>query len=187
MNETSPHLPCRLALVIGGARSGKSRWAQAEAERVGAERLFIATAEAFDEEMRDRIRRHREDRRDGWLTIEEPLDLRVVLGQEARPGRIVLVDCLTLWLSNLMHAGRAPADEIAHFVDALRQLGGPAILVSNEVGLGIAPATPLGREFRDWQGRLNSEVARVADVVVAMTAGLPRLVKPAAFPQLRFA
>jgi adenosylcobinamide kinase / adenosylcobinamide-phosphate guanylyltransferase len=185
MNLLPSSLECRLTLVIGGARSGKSRFAQALAERSGNERVFIATAEALDDEMCDRIRRHREDRREAWRTREEPLDLARALGEEAAPGRVALVDCLTLWLSNLMHAGRSPQAEIDALTSELSRLAGPAILVSNEVGQGIAPMTALGREFRDWQGRLNSEVAAVAGVVVVMTAGLPQLVKPAPFPDLR--
>ncbi len=179
-------LECRVALVLGGARSGKSRHGQALAERSGRERVFLATAQALDDEMRERIRRHREDRDESWRTREEPLDLVGALREEAAPARIVLVDCLTLWLSNLMHAGRSPEDEIAALTQALTKLRGPTILVSNEVGLGLAPMTPLGRDFRDWQGRLNSEVAGVADVVVAMNAGLPSLLKPAPMPELHF-
>ena len=114
------------------------------------------------------------------------MELARALSEETAPGRVVVVDCLTLWLSNLMHAGRSAQAEIAALTAELARLAGPAILVTNEVGLGIAPMTPLGREFRDWQGRLNSEVAAVADAVVVMTAGLPRLVKPAPFPDLRF-
>jgi adenosylcobinamide kinase/adenosylcobinamide-phosphate guanylyltransferase len=186
MMSPSPVLDCRIVLVLGGARSGKSRYAQALAEASGREPLFVATAEALDDEMADRIRRHREDRGGAWRTREEPLELTRVLGEEAAPRRVALVDCLTLWLSNLMCAGRSPQREIELLVKTLGRLAGPAILVSNEVGLGIAPMTPLGREFRDWQGRLNSEVAAVADVVVAMTAGIPRLAKPAPSPNLRF-
>ena len=185
MTNVSP-LEARVVLVLGGARSGKSRHAQALAEASGRAPTFLATAEGLDDEMRARIRRHRDDRGPIWRTREEPLDLAGALLEEVGAGRIALVDCLTLWLSNLMHAGRAPETEIAGLVAALARVSGPAILVSNEVGLGIAPMTPLGREFRDWQGRLNSEVARAADVVIAMTAGLPRLVKPAPIPPLRF-
>jgi adenosylcobinamide kinase / adenosylcobinamide-phosphate guanylyltransferase len=181
-----PVFDCRIALVIGGARSGKSRYAQALAEASARELVFVATAEALDDEMGDRIRRHREDRGDLWRTREEPLELAKALAEETAPGRVALVDCLTLWLSNLMHAGRSPEREIESLVAVLRGLAGPAILVSNEVGLGVAPMTPLGRAFRDWQGRLNSEVAAAADAVVAMTAGLPRLAKPAPAPYLRF-
>ncbi len=132
-------LDCRIALVIGGARSGKSRFALVLAERANRERVFIATAEGLDEEMRERIKRHREERGSLWRTRESPLDLAEALAAEAGSERIVIVDCLTLWLSNLMHAGRSPAHEIAGLVDVIGALGGPAILVSNEVGLGIAP------------------------------------------------
>lgn len=184
---TSPaSLECRVALVLGGARSGKSRYGQTLAERSGRELLFVATAQGLDDEMRDRIRRHREERGENWRTREEPLDLVDALREESAPARITLVDCLTLWLSNLMHVGRSPEDEISRLTRALSALNGPAILVSNEVGLGLAPMTPLGREFRDWQGRLNGEVARVAEVVVVMNAGLPSLIKPAPMPELRF-
>jgi len=179
-------LSCRTALILGGARSGKSRHAQTLAETSGLTKVFIATAQGLDDEMRERIARHRADRGEGWRTREEPLDLIAALRAEAAADRIALVDCLTLWLSNLMHAGRSPEDEIAELKATLAALAGPAILVSNEVGLGIAPATPLGRQFRDWQGRLNAEVAAVADVVVAMTAGLPVIVKPAPRPALVF-
>lgn len=186
MTASPPSLECRVALVLGGARSGKSRYGQALAEHSGRDLLFIATAQALDDEMGDRIRRHREERGESWRTREEPLDLTRALHEETVPGRIALVDCLTLWLSNLMHAGRAPEDEIAALAEASLSLRGPVIFVSNEVGLGVAPMTPLGREFRDWQGRLNSEIARVADVVIAVNAGLPSLIKPAPAPVLRF-
>ena len=183
MSKNVP-IPCRSALILGGARSGKSRYAQTLAEQSSKARVFIATAEALDEEMAARIARHRADRDAYWLTREAPLDLVEALGEEARAGRVALVDCLTLWLCNLMHAGRSPEREIARLAEAVRGLAGPALMVSNEVGLGIAPTTPLGRDFRDWQGRLNAEIAAAADVVVVMMAGLPRLVKPAPPPRL---
>jgi len=186
MTPSSEKLACRAALVIGGARSGKSRHAQGLADRSGLAKLFLATAEGLDEEMRQRIARHRADRDEGWRTREEPLELVAALGQEAAPGRIVLVDCLTLWLANLMQAGRELEREIEALKAAVAGLEGPVILVTNEVGLGLAPMTPLGREFRDWQGRLNAEIAEAADVVVAMTAGLPLVVKPAPRPALAF-
>jgi adenosylcobinamide kinase/adenosylcobinamide-phosphate guanylyltransferase len=179
-------LACRVALVIGGARSGKSRYAQALADGSGLAKVFVATAEGLDDEMRARIARHRADRDDAWRTREEPLELSLALRQEAAPGRIVLVDCLTLWLSNLMHASRPLEGEIAELKAVVGALNGPAIFVTNEVGLGLAPMTALGREFRDLQGRLNAEIAAVADVVVAMTAGLPVVVKPAPRPALVF-
>ena len=164
--------------VLGGARSGKSAYAQSLAECYGPERLFLATAEAGDEEMAARIARHQADRGQGWATLEEPLEVAWALGAEARPGRVVVVDCLTLWLSNLMLAGREPKAAIAGLAEAVGSLAGPAILVSNEVGLGIVPEHKLGREFRDWQGRANREVARACDAAVFIAAGLPVQLKP---------
>jgi adenosylcobinamide kinase/adenosylcobinamide-phosphate guanylyltransferase len=172
-------IPCRTALVLGGARSGKSRYAQKLAESFAAELVFIATAEALDREMAARIARHRADRGPRWATREEPLDLVATLKALGQPGRVILVDCITLWLSNLIHAARAPEAEVSSLAAAIPGLPGPAIFVSNEVGLGIAPATELGREFRDLQGRANIALAEACDVVVMMTAGLPKLVKPA--------
>ncbi len=126
------------------------------------ERLYLATAEAGDAEMADRIARHRDARGAGWTTREEPLDLVEALAAEARPGRIVLVDCLTLWLANLMASGRDVEAETIRLARALGALGGPAIVVSNEVGLGLVPETRLGRDFRDCQGRANAALARAS-------------------------
>jgi adenosylcobinamide kinase/adenosylcobinamide-phosphate guanylyltransferase len=178
-------LDFRAVLVLGGARSGKSRYAQSLAEDARAQRLYLATAEAGDAEMADRIARHRADRGAGWTTREEPLELRAAVRAEAREGRIMLVDCLTLWLSNLLFAERDLSREIADLADEIGRLEGPAIFVSNEVGLGIAPATPLGREFRDWQGRANQAVAEACGAVVFVAAGLPTLLKPSPRPNLR--
>ena len=169
----------RSLLVLGGARSGKSAYAQSLAEAFGPERLYLATAEAGDEEMAARIARHRADRGQGWATLEEPLEVARALGAEARPGRVVVVDCLTLWLSNLMLAGREPGAAIAGLAEAIGALAGPAILVSNEVGMGIVPDHKLGREFRDWQGRANREIAQACDAAVFIAAGLPVQLKPA--------
>ncbi|MCZ8185973.1 MAG: bifunctional adenosylcobinamide kinase/adenosylcobinamide-phosphate guanylyltransferase [Beijerinckiaceae bacterium] len=168
----------RLTLVLGGARSGKSSHAEALARQTGLSRLYLATAQPFDDEMRDRIRQHRADRDgDGWQTIEEPLGLAGAIDRTAGPGVILLVDCLTLWLSNLMLAGRAVDEESAGLLAVLAKAAGPVILVSNEVGLGIVPETPLGRAFRDAQGRLNQRVAALADRVIFMAAGLPLILK----------
>jgi adenosylcobinamide kinase/adenosylcobinamide-phosphate guanylyltransferase len=169
----------RSLLVLGGARSGKSAYAQSLAEACEFERLYLATAEAGDEEMAARIARHRADRGPGWTTLEEPFEVARALGAEARPGRVVVVDCLTLWLSNLMLAGREPGAAIAGLVQAIGGLSGPAILISNEVGLGIVPEHRLGREFRDWQGRANREIAQACDAAVFIAAGLPLQLKPA--------
>jgi adenosylcobinamide kinase/adenosylcobinamide-phosphate guanylyltransferase len=172
-------LSCRRILVLGGSRSGKSRYAQQLAEASGLEKVFVATAQAFDEEMRERIGRHRRDRSGDWQTREEPLALADALPSVTKAGRVVLVDCLTLWLSNVMLEGRDPAAASKRLVAAIVESAGPLILVSNEVGCGIVPATPLGRSFRDRQGWLNQAVAACCDAVVVVTAGCPRLVKPA--------
>jgi adenosylcobinamide kinase/adenosylcobinamide-phosphate guanylyltransferase len=165
-------------LVLGGARSGKSAFAERRARETGLERVYIATAEPFDEEMRLRIARHREDRaRDGWTTVEEPLDLGAAMARGTAPSRVLLVDCLTIWLGNMMHAGRDIEAEQVALLDALEAASGPVILVSNEVGLGIVPETPLGRAFRDHQGRLNQAVAALVPNVVFIAAGLPLAMK----------
>ena len=174
----------RSILVLGGARSGKSAYAQGLVEAAASERLFLATAQAGDAEMAGRIARHRADRVQGWTTLEEPLALAEALAAEARPGRGLLVDCLTLWLSNLMLAGRDVEGETARLAQAIGALRGPAVLVSNEVGLGVVPENALARAFRDAQGRLNREMARVCEAVVLMAAGLPTLIKPAPPPAL---
>jgi adenosylcobinamide kinase/adenosylcobinamide-phosphate guanylyltransferase len=172
-------------MALGGARSGKSAYAQRLAETYGSERLYLATAEPADEEMAARIARHQADRGRGWVTLEEPLEVARALDANARPGRVVVVDCLTLWLSNLMLAGREPGAAIARLAEAIEALAGPAILVSNEVGLGIVPEHKLGREFRDWQGRANGEIARACDAAVFIAAGLPVQLKPAPALTLR--
>ncbi len=178
-------IEARSVLVLGGARSGKSAFAQKLAEESALERLYLATGSAGDEEMAARIAQHQAERGAGWSTREEPLALAAALEAEARPGRVVLVDCLTFWLSNCLFAERDLAQESARLRNALGALNGPVVLVSNEVGSGIVPETKLGRDFRDWQGRLNQDVARVCDAVVLVAAGLPTLLKPA--PALRIA
>jgi adenosylcobinamide kinase/adenosylcobinamide-phosphate guanylyltransferase len=177
--ETCP-APVRSLLVLGGARSGKSAYALTLAEASCAERVYVATATPGDEEMAARIARHQADRGRGWTTLEAPLEVARALAAEARPGRVVVVDCLTLWLSNLMLAGQDPGHALAALAAAIAALAGPAILVSNEVGMGLVPDHKLGREFRDWQGRANTEIARVCDAVVFVAAGLPLQLKPAA-------
>jgi adenosylcobinamide kinase / adenosylcobinamide-phosphate guanylyltransferase len=178
-------LLCRTVLVIGGARSGKSRYALALAEATAPERLMIATAQALDEEMAARIAHHQAERDAGWTTREEPLDLVAALRQEARPDRVALVDCVTLWLSNVLLAERDVEAAIAELAGLVPSLRGPAIFVSNEVGYGVTPPSKLGREFQDWQGRANQALAAACDVVAAVSAGLPRLLKLAPAPELR--
>jgi adenosylcobinamide kinase / adenosylcobinamide-phosphate guanylyltransferase len=163
--------------VLGGARSGKSRHAEALVEADGRAPLYLATAEALDDEMRDRIRRHRDRRGPRWETIETPLDLATALRRHATEQRVVLVDCLTLWLSNVMTAGRPVGREVEILLEATARLAAPVVCVANEVGLGIVPETPLGRAFRDEAGRLNQRVAALADRVVLVVAGLPLTIK----------
>jgi adenosylcobinamide kinase / adenosylcobinamide-phosphate guanylyltransferase len=183
--ELASYPGVRSLLVIGGARSGKSAYAQQLAEGYSSERLYLATATPGDEEMAVRIARHQADRGQVWTTLEEPFEVARALAVQSRPGRAIVVDCLTLWLSNLLLAGRDPAPAVAGLADAIAALAGPVILVSNEVGMGLVPDHKLGREFRDWQGRANREIARVCDAVVFVAAGLPLQLKPAATPSVQ--
>ncbi len=176
----APSLP-HLTLVLGGARSGKSRYAEGLIEGAVGAAVYLATAESRDGEMAERIRRHR-CRRAGqsatrWQTVEEPLALVASLAEMARPDRPILVDCLTLWLSNLLLAGRDIAADTAGLIAALPALAGPLVLIANEVGLGIVPDNALAREFRDHAGTLNQAVASIADRVVFVAAGLPLILK----------
>ena len=171
-----------VTLVLGGARSGKSTHAEKLVTGTlygGTPRpaVYVATAEAGDVEMATRIMAHRARRGGAWTTVEEPLKLAEAVEAAASSGQPILVDCLTLWLSNLMHAG-ADLDEASDdLVRALDDCPVPVVMVSNEVGLGIVPETPLGRAFRDAQGRLNMRVAARADRVILMAAGLPLTMK----------
>ncbi|MBP7063246.1 bifunctional adenosylcobinamide kinase/adenosylcobinamide-phosphate guanylyltransferase [Ferrovibrio sp.] len=167
-------------LILGGARSGKSRFAESLlADKPGDARLYLATAEARDAEMAERIARHRADRGSAWITIEEPLEIAPIIQRECGLGRYVLVECLTLWLSNLMEAGRDVAAETGRLCAALPQPGsaGGAVLVSNEVGLGIMPMNALARAFGDEAGRLNQRIAAAADKAYFIAAGLPLKLK----------
>lgn len=166
-------MQCSTTLILGGARSGKSRVAQQLAEDSGLTPLLIATATAGDEEMAERIKKHQAERGNRWRLIEEPLDLAGALGKAAAPDTAVVVDCLTLWLSNLMFKDadvEAAGDALAASLPALK---GPVIFVSNEVGLGLVPETALGRAFRDTQGRLNQKLAAACENVIFVAAGLP--------------
>jgi adenosylcobinamide kinase / adenosylcobinamide-phosphate guanylyltransferase len=177
---TQSPLP-RVTLVLGGARSGKSRYAEGLIEPTGAG-LYLATAEAGDDEMAARIRHHRARRGPAWTTVEEPLELLPTLLRHAAANRPILVDCLTLWLANLLGAARDADVETRALVESLPRLAGPVVFVANEVGLGIVPATPLGRAFRDAAGRLNQAVAAAADRVVFLAAGLPLALKEPPLP-----
>ncbi|MDV5824280.1 bifunctional adenosylcobinamide kinase/adenosylcobinamide-phosphate guanylyltransferase [Sphingobium naphthae] len=165
-------------LVLGGARSGKSRYAQGKAEALPGELIYLATAQAFDDEMRERIALHRADRGPRWSTVEAPLELAEAITAYSMPETVVLVDCLTLWASNLMLADRNMAAATEGLVRSLSAARGPVILVANEVGLGIVPDNALARRFRDVAGRINQEMAGVVEEVVVMVAGLPLTLKP---------
>ncbi|MBV9247072.1 MAG: bifunctional adenosylcobinamide kinase/adenosylcobinamide-phosphate guanylyltransferase [Methylobacteriaceae bacterium] len=185
MSRNGPLAPPRSVLVLGGARSGKSRFAQTLAEGSGRAPTLIATATAGDEEMRARIERHRADRGNAWSTIEEPIALAKALARATGPRRVVVVDCLTLWLANILHAG-GDADAAANeLVAVVAELSGPAIFVANEVGWGIVPENAVARRFRDAQGRLNQVMAAACDNLVLVTAGVPRVLKPTADPAIR--
>jgi len=168
-----------VTLVLGGACSGKSAYAERLVEAHAGTHIFVATAEPGDGEMAERIARHRARRGGRWRTVEEPLALAQAVRAAAQPGSGVLVDCLTIWLSNLLLAGRDVEAEMAGLIDALDDVNGPVVLVSNEVGLGIVPENALARAFRDHAGRLNQMVAQAADRVVMVAAGLPMTLKPA--------
>lgn len=167
-------------LFLGGARSGKSRLAQAAAEACAGPLTYCATAQAHDDEMAARIDRHIADRGARWHTVECPIDLPGAIGA-VRDGA-VLVDCLTLWLSNLMMAAADIDAATARLIDVLAAAPVPAFVVSNEVGLGIVPATPLGRAFRDAAGRLNQAVAAAADRTFFVAAGLVLPLQPMPVP-----
>jgi adenosylcobinamide kinase/adenosylcobinamide-phosphate guanylyltransferase len=164
----------RLTLVLGGARSGKSRYAEELVMRAAPPWTYVATAEAFDDEMAERIAHHRQRRDANWQTLDAPRDLAGIVDGIRGPA---LVDCLTLWLSNVMLAGGDVEAESERLLAVLASAPGPLVAVSNEVGLGLVPETPLGRAFRDAQGRLNQRVAAAADRVIFMAAGLPLSLK----------
>jgi adenosylcobinamide kinase/adenosylcobinamide-phosphate guanylyltransferase len=166
-----------ITLVLGGARSGKSRYAEALITNAAAAGTYIATAEPGDPEMAARIAHHRAGRSEFWRTVEAPLDLAAAILAHAGPARPVLVDCLTLWVSNLLGAGRIVEHESEALLAAMRDAAGPVVLVANEVGMGLVPETPLGRKFRDEAGRLNQAVAALADRVIFVAAGLPLMLK----------
>jgi len=168
-----------LVIVLGGARSGKSSWALRYVEENYDSYLFIATAEALDNEMADRIRLHKLSRGSKWKLIEEPVKIVEALETKCAGVEAVLIDCLTVWLSNVLH--RENGNQILSYQDRLLKMlsckGQNIIIVANEVGAGIVPEHPLGREFRDLAGALNQKIAKPADKVVFMIAGLPMYLK----------
>jgi adenosylcobinamide kinase / adenosylcobinamide-phosphate guanylyltransferase len=171
-----PEAGMAIILITGGARSGKSALAESRARDFPGQPVYIATAEALDAEMSERIARHRARRGSRWIEREAPLALVEAL-DETDGGGARLVDCLTLWLSNLLHAKRDWSQEASNLAEALARQRSPVVLVSNEVGLGIVPDHALARTFRDAAGLLNQMVAKVADAVEFVVAGLPMQLK----------
>jgi adenosylcobinamide kinase/adenosylcobinamide-phosphate guanylyltransferase len=173
-----------IILITGGARSGKSRHARQLAESLAGEKLFVATSPVTDPEMHQRIERHREERRNsGWQTVEESVDLDEILLANRDYG-VVLVDCLTLWVNNLLFTDSGNkltedllADKVEKVIEACRTRDGTVLFVTNEVGLGIVPENPLARRYRDLVGRCNQEIAKTADRVIMTICGIPMTLK----------
>ena len=166
-----------IIFIIGGCRSGKSTYALQTAEKVPAEqKIFIATCVPQDDEMKRRVARHQTERNQNWVTVEAPLDLPEAILQNSRRGNVILVDCLTLWVSNLlMETGDENniEDTASQLIEALEKAAGPIVLVSNEVGTGIVPENKLARKYRDIIGLVNQAVAKTAGKVIWMVAGIP--------------
>ncbi len=171
-----PEMSPKRTIILGGARSGKSSFAERLAVHYGKSRVYIATAQALDDEMRSRIERHISRRGAGWRTVEAPLDVASTVAKAAA-GEVLLLDCATLWLSNHLLAGTDLSAATNGLLSALRACPADVIVVSNEVGFGIVPDTPLGRQFRDAQGRLNQHLAEWADLAVLVVAGIPLVLK----------
>ncbi|MDG2270048.1 MAG: bifunctional adenosylcobinamide kinase/adenosylcobinamide-phosphate guanylyltransferase [Alphaproteobacteria bacterium] len=169
--------PSHSTLILGGARSGKSAHAEALALACGLKQVYLATAEPGDDEMSARIAAHQLQRGLAWRTVEAPIELDAALVKQCACDTVVLVDCLTLWLSNIMATDRDPTTEIEDLCALTADLPGHVIFVANEVGLGIVPDNPLARAFRDHAGRLNQRVAASVDKVVFVAAGLPITLK----------
>ena len=168
-------------LVIGGCRSGKSRQALEQAEKISAsKKIFIATCMPLDDEMKDRINRHKKERDKSWKTVEAPVELSAAISENSREGDIILVDCLTLWINNLLMETEDPDiihQHILKLILTLKEVKCPIILVSNEVGAGIVPENRLARQYRDLAGFTNQKVAQGADRVIWMVAGIPVSIK----------
>lgn len=163
----------KVTFVLGGARSGKSSFAENLVLNKGLKPIYLATGRAYDDEMVDRIDAHKERRGGNWEAIEEPLALSDALMQTDFEGRAILVDCLTLWVTNLMMAGADVKVECEQLANTLKKINVPVVLVSNEVGLGIIPENKMAREFRDYAGFVNQSIAKIADEAYFIASGLP--------------
>lgn len=162
-----------LTLILGGARSGKSRHAESVCLATGRQPFYLATSQILDPEMAERVARHRSERDPRWTTVEEPLALAACLQSQAAPDRVLLVECLTLWLTNLMVADRDVPAACSELAALLPNLPGSVVLVSNEVGQGVVPANAMARAFVDHAGRLHQRIAAIAQTVTLVTAGIP--------------
>ncbi|MBI4687312.1 MAG: bifunctional adenosylcobinamide kinase/adenosylcobinamide-phosphate guanylyltransferase [Nitrospirae bacterium] len=167
----------KITFIIGGARSGKSSFAMKEASKLKGRKAYIATAQAHDEEMKERIEKHKQQRDEGWDTYEEPLNIVSLINNIQHKYNVILIDCLTLWLSNLMHKGVDVSKEIESLISSLVTRHSSLFIVSNEVGMGIVPENKLAREFRDLAGFLNQRMAEIADEVYLVAAGIPVRIK----------
>jgi adenosylcobinamide kinase / adenosylcobinamide-phosphate guanylyltransferase len=169
----------KIIFVIGGAKSGKSSFALESARAFPGRKAYVASAEPLDDEMRDRIEKHKAQRGKDWVTFEEPIKMAQVLNRIGDEYSTAVIDCLTLWLSNLLLGGDAVDGEVDVFLAFLRERDCPTLfIVSNEVGMGIVPDNALSRKFRDLAGNLNQKVAAIADEVYLVTAGIPLRIKP---------
>jgi adenosylcobinamide kinase / adenosylcobinamide-phosphate guanylyltransferase len=170
----------QITLVIGGCKSGKSRQALALAEKINARGTFIATCEPFDAELKERVARHKAQRDASWRTVDAPIHLAEAVSTCSGTSEILVVDCLTLWINNLLLITEDEtriSEHISQLLDALSTVSCPVILVSNEVGAGIVPENRLARLFRDLAGVANQRVAAIADTVIYMVAGIPMIIK----------
>ena len=178
MKEAKMEKKPRVTLLTGGARSGNSRQALVIAESA-KNPAFVATAEAMDEEMALRIKKHQEERSEDFTLCEEPLKIATAVKKLSETCDLVLLDCLTLWLANLMNIPEGQATlELEAFKELLKNPPCQILIVTNEIGMGLVPATAMAREFRDQMGRLNQDIAQLADEVIFMVSGLPLVVKP---------
>jgi len=169
-----------MIFITGGCRSGKSRYALDYANRHFSKKLFLATSEALDEEMARRIENHKKVRGPEWQTIEEPVEIVNKINEHGTDGKVILIDCLTLWLNNLlMKWDNDPRimEETERLIDSLKKSPTSSILVSNEVGMGIVPADPLSRRYRDLLGAMNQKIAEALDTVIFMVSGIPLFLK----------
>ena len=166
----------RTTLILGGARSGKSLFAENVLEHY-TQKTYLATAVAHDNEMKKRVEKHRARRGPGWQTIEESTDIADVISTQGEKGIPLLLDCLTLWAMNLLSTGHNHQQEVKRLLDTLERIAGPVVMVSNEIGLGVIPETELSRLFVDLQGDINQAVAEVSDSVIFVAAGLPIVMK----------